>query len=254
MPDAPPTRVLVVDQHQLVREGVRMLLATQPDFDVVGEAADPTTCLQLARDLRPDVLLLDTTARRMSALDALKALTETIPSVRVIVLAAGAEQDEMVEAIQRGARGIVLKDSDSRVLFKSIRSVAAGQYWLQRGMVTNLASLVRQFQEPVDPTWRHPLGLTSREFAIVAAVAAGDSNRDIGQQMSIAVNTVKHHLTHIFDKLGVHSRIELAIFAVNHGLVAEADAVRAGTRRISSPARLEIEHVHDEEVAVAKRL
>jgi two-component system nitrate/nitrite response regulator NarL len=177
--------------------------------------------VKLARKLEPDILLLDLAMPRHPGLEALRELsmpTNSTP-VRVILLTAAAEKRQIVEALQLGARGVVLKDSATQLLFKAIQAVMAGEYWVGRESVSNLVQyLGTLMQSTHDEARQKRFGLTPRELEIVSAVVAGYSNREIAEYFKISEDTVKHHLSNIFDKLGVSTRLELALFAVNQAL------------------------------------
>jgi len=176
----------------------------------------------LARQLKPDILLLDLAMPKHPGLEALRELSVGAAGsnpVRVILLTAAAEKGQIVEALQLGARGVVLKDSATQLLLKAIHTVMAGEYWVGRESVSNLVQYLRTLmQSSSDEARQRKFGLTPRELEIVSAVVAGYSNKEIAEYFKISEDTVKHHLSNVFDKLGVSTRLELALFAVNQAL------------------------------------
>lgn len=189
---------------------------------MIGEACDGKEAVKLAIEMKPDILLLDLAMPRHTGLDALRDLSATTGAtgpVRIILLTAAAEKKQIVEALQLGARGVVLKDSATQLLLKSIHAVMSGEYWVGRDSVSNLVQYLRNLmQSSGEESKQKKFGLTPRELEIVSAVVAGYSNREIAEYFKISEDTVKHHLSNIFDKLGVSTRLELALFAVNQGL------------------------------------
>jgi two-component system nitrate/nitrite response regulator NarL len=205
----------------MFRDGLRRLIALEPDFRVVGEAGDAATTIRLATQLQPEILLLDMAMPGGGGLDVLKGVSSGPPTkTRCIVLTAASARSSLIEALQLGARGIVLKESAAGVCFAAIRTVMKGDYWVGDAEVAGLVQAILRLMTKNDNTDRkaNRFGLTPREMDIVPQVAAGASNKDIAQLFSLREDTVKHHLSNIFDKLGVGSRLELAIFAINHGL------------------------------------
>lgn len=216
------TRILIADDHAIFRDGLKRLLESEPDFEIVAEARDGEEAAELVRSVEPDVLLLDLSMPRSPGLETLRELaTSTIPlPVRTILLTAGIETDEIIEALQLGARGVVLKESATELLFKAIRAVMAGEHWVGRERVSDLVHVLRKLTAPADEKSRpRSFGLTGRELEVVTAVVAGFSNKEIAEKLSISENTVKHHLTAIFDKVGASNRLELALFAIHHQLI-----------------------------------
>jgi DNA-binding NarL/FixJ family response regulator len=222
MPEgAKPVRVLIADDHAIFRDGLRRLLEADPGLSVVGEAADGIEALKLALKLKPDILLLDLAMPRQPGLDTLGELADTCPNLRTILLTAAIEKAQIVQALQLGARGVVMKESATQLLLKCIRAVMNGELWVGRESVSDLVQFLREGargarqKEPLQKNF----GLTPRELEVVTAIVGGYTNRDVAQKFSISEDTVKHHLTNIFDKLGVSNRLELALFAVHHRLV-----------------------------------
>jgi two-component system, NarL family, nitrate/nitrite response regulator NarL len=216
-----PVRIMLADDHPIFRDGLRRLLESEPDLKVIGEACDGAEAVKMARQLKPDILLLDLAMPRMPGLEALREMSSgpVSSSVRVILLTAAAEKKQIVEALQLGARGVVLKDSATQLLLKSIHTVMSGEYWVGRESVSNLVQYLRNLvQSSGEEAKQKKFGLTPRELEIVSAVVAGYSNKEIAEYFKISEDTVKHHLSNIFDKLGVSTRLELALFAVNQAL------------------------------------
>ncbi|PYQ70045.1 MAG: DNA-binding response regulator [Acidobacteria bacterium] len=210
------TKVVIADDHPILRDGLRKLLEAEQDFAVVGEAVDGHGAVEVTRRIEPNILLLDLAMPGLPGLEVLRALNGVPLATRTILLTANIERDEVVKALQLGARGLVMKDSASELLMKAMRMVMAGQYWIGRESVSGLVETLRtQMFASSEPKF----GLTPRELEIVAAVAAGYSNKEMAQRFSLSQETVKHHLTRIYNKLHVTNRLELALFAISQHLV-----------------------------------
>jgi two-component system, NarL family, nitrate/nitrite response regulator NarL len=215
----PQIRILIADDHPIFRDGLKRLLESNREFKVVGEACDGVDAVTLVRQLKPEILLLDLAMPRRAGLEALREMGSEPLSARVILLTAAAEKDQIVEALQLGARGVVLKDSATQILLKSIRAVMNGEYWVGRESVSNLVQYLRGLVDSSSYDARKKkYGLTPRELEVISAVVAGYANKEIAQHFKISEDTVKHHLSNIFDKVGVSTRLELALFAVNQSL------------------------------------
>jgi two-component system nitrate/nitrite response regulator NarL len=215
MPDR-QVRIAIADDHQIFRDGLKRLLESEPGFAVVAEAADGIDALRAVRDAKPDVLLLDVAMPRMDGLEALG--TPDLQHTRVILLTAAIEPGELLRAVQCGARGVVLKEAATRDLIDGIHRVLDGKILIGSEIADDFAHAVRGAGSHRE----RPFGLTPREIEILDAVAAGDSNRDIAARLKISLQTVKHHMTSIFDKTGTSSRLELALFAIRQGIVDAA--------------------------------
>lgn len=212
----PDIQIVIADCHCLFREGLRDLLETQPGFHVLGEAGDVPELLRLLRQLEPDVLLLDLRMRDASGVDVLQALSLAGKRPRTIAMAVDIDKRQASDVFKLGARGVILKESRAASLFECINAVAAGLYWVIREPATECPVLEQgrdDFKKQLRPA---NFSLTNRELEIVAAVVSGKSNNEIAGQFSISVQTVKHHLTSIFDKVGVYNRLELSLFVVHH--------------------------------------
>lgn len=215
----PPIRILIADDHPIFREGLRRLLESG-GFDVIGEAADGAEAVRLTREFSPDILLLDVAMPRTTGLAALRELAADNGPTKTVLLTAAIDKDDIATALQLGARGVVLKEVATQVLFNCIRRVMEGEYWVGRDAVADLVELLKAIAGGAGQE-RKSFGLTKREFEIIGTIVAGYSNKDIAQKFTIAEDTVKHHLTNIFNKLGVSNRLELALFAVHHKLIDE---------------------------------
>jgi DNA-binding NarL/FixJ family response regulator len=211
--------ILIADDHRMFRDGLRKLLETEPGFHVVGEAGDGEEAVKLVQQLRPNILLLDLNMPRSTGLDALRELARLPTPVRTVILAAAIEKFEIVQAIQLGARAVVLKHSASDALFECVRNVMAGRYWVGNENVSDLVQVLHSLLPSVDGAERKTFGLTPRERQVIDRVVAGYTNKDVAKEFSISEQTVKHHLTNIFDKLGVSNRLELVLFSITHNLV-----------------------------------
>lgn len=210
-------RVLVADDHTIFREGLCRLLEAEDDITVIGEARTGTECLTLVGKLKPDVVLLDLKMPDRDGLGVLSELGGQGREVRTIVLTASEEERDYVEAVRRGARGIVLKQAAAERLLEGIRKVHRGEMWIdQRVAADVVVAMSRPASRPAGRA--EQAGLTTREQEIVFLVTQGFRNKEMAEKLSITEQTVKNHLHNIFDKLGVSDRLELALYALHHKL------------------------------------
>jgi two-component system, NarL family, nitrate/nitrite response regulator NarL len=219
-----PIRVLIADDHPVVRVGLRNMLQADAHIKVVGEARDGEEALDLARSLRPDILLLDLAMPNVAGMEALREMTAGSLNTHTIVLTGLIDNRQILEALQLGARAVVLKDAVVEHLSACIHAVMQGQYWLEGRPVQNLVQVLRDLTVQTAPPPRKTFGLTTRELEVVALITEGCTNKDIARQFGISEETVKRHLTNIFNKLGVGNRLELALFALIHRLLPATDA------------------------------
>lgn len=201
-------RILLVDDHPLFRQGVAYTLSREPDFTVVGEASTGRQALALARALAPDVVLLDITMPEGDGLATAAQIADQAPAAHVVMLTASEDGEDLVTAMKVGARGYVVKGAGAAEVVAAVRSVAAGEAYITPRMAGNL--LLEMTQKPATD----PLNdLTEREREVLALLAKGMTNREIGLQLSLAEKTVKHYVTAVLQKLHVRSRVEAALLA-----------------------------------------
>ncbi|SFD00416.1 two component transcriptional regulator, LuxR family [Cupriavidus sp. OV038] len=216
-------RILLIDDHTLFRSGIRALLQRQPDFAVVDEAADGVEGLKRAKQHRPDVVLLDLNMPGLSGLETLALLAQDLPDTAVLILTVSEEAEELASALRGGARGYLLKNIEADFLASAIRRAASGEPVISDGMT---AKLVAQFRAPAQPSAppspsaENGARLTVREREIVRGLTRGESNKQIARDLGVAESTVKIHVQNILKKLNLASRVQVAVFAVEHGLTA----------------------------------
>jgi DNA-binding NarL/FixJ family response regulator len=211
-------RVAIVDDHTMFREGIKKILSLEPDIEVVGEAVDGEEIISLLAHCHPDILLLDLKMEKVDGLAVLPQIVELYPQLRVIILTASISRQESVGAIKQGARGIILKHAASEFLIKGVRKVHAGEFWADNNTMSQVVdSLSQKFRNQTENP-RSKDELSIREKEVVALVASGLRNKEIAGKLFISEQTVKTHLSNIFQKLGLGDRLELALYALRHNL------------------------------------
>ena len=216
----PTIRIVVADDHPVVRFGVKNILTSDLGFSVVGEAEDGDVAITETLEKEPDILLLDLQMPRLPGLEAMRAIMGRSPRVKIVLLTSTITTQQVIEALQIGARGIVLKDAVSGELSEALRAVISGDYWINGQRVVNLLKALHDLmQKAAAVPEKKTYGLTPRELEVVTCIVEGCSNKDIAKQFTISEETVKRHLSNVFDKTGVSTRLELALFAIAHKLV-----------------------------------
>jgi DNA-binding NarL/FixJ family response regulator len=217
-----PIRTLIVDDHALFRRGLEIVLATESDIEVVGQAGDGTEAIERASEALPDVVLMDVRMPRSSGIEACRAIKEVAPSAKIIILTMSDEEEDLFEAIRAGASGYLLKDIPLDEVSEAVRAVNGGQSLISPAMagklLTEFAALAKRDQEEVPQQVPAPK-LTDREMQVLKLVARGMNNRDIAKELFISDNTVKNHVRNILEKLQIHSRMEAVMVAVREKLI-----------------------------------
>ncbi|CAM2946948.1 response regulator transcription factor [Paenibacillus sediminis] len=214
-------RLLLADDHAIVRRGLQVFLATQSDIELVGEAVTGQEAVDKAAALLPDVVLMDLNMPILNGIEATKCIKLSHPEVKVIVLTSFSDQDHVLPAIRAGAKGYLLKDIEPEELVHSIRRVYQGQVELHPEAASQLMDMVAHPEETTAPSEGAAVGfeeLTKRELDVLRLISAGNSNKEIGDILYISEKTVKTHVSHILDKLGLSDRTQAAIYAIKHGL------------------------------------
>lgn len=212
-------RVVIADDHSIVRKGIRALLATEADIQVVGEAGDGQEAVAQARQLRPDVILMDLVMPKMDGIEATRQISVTLPATRILVLTSFAADDKVFPAIKAGALGYLLKDSSPEDLVRSIHQVARGEPSLEPSVarkVLHELSHPLKIELTTDP-------LSERELIVLRQIAQGHSNREIGEQLFISEATVRTHVSNILSKLHLASRTQAALYALKEGIASIDD-------------------------------
>jgi DNA-binding NarL/FixJ family response regulator len=214
-----PIRVLVVDDQELFRRGLVMLLGLEPGIEVVGEASDGVEGTNFATSDAPDVVLLDVRMPRRSGIEACLAMKDAVPSAKIIMLTVSDEEADLYEAVKSGAAGYLLKDSSIEEVAQAVRVVADGQSLISPSMAVKLIDEFKQMSRPEREHVPGGLRLTERELEVLRLVAKGMNNREIARQLYISGNTVKNHVRNILEKLQLHSRMEAVMYAVREKLL-----------------------------------
>jgi len=213
--DTPAIEILLVDEQLILCEGLRKLIEAEPGFTVVGATCDPDEAVRLVEDCRPDIVIVSLTGRPLvRLLQMLQELTTAGHPARTIVLTTALEKTSIFQSPHVDVSGILFERTSPQVLFDSVRSVMDGHCWLGRERLDDLAEGLRDLNPPSS----NRFGLTEREFEVLEGVRRGDTNRTIARRLCITHDTVKHHLTNIFTKIGVCTRLQLAVFAIDHKL------------------------------------
>lgn len=213
-----PLRILLVDDHVLFRKGIVAMLASHPDLRVAGEAGDGLEALEQARQIMPDVILMDINMPRLSGLEAVKRIKAEMPHVHILMLTVSDTDEDLFAAIKNGAEGYLLKNLEPEQLFEMIEGIRHGTSPMSIALATRI---LNEFREPKSqPHLAAPVGeLTPRETQVLELIVEGKTNREIAAALSIAEDTVKIHLRNILEKLHLQNRIQAAVYAVRQGLV-----------------------------------
>jgi two-component system, NarL family, response regulator LiaR len=211
-------RILIADDHAIVRQGLRMFLGLDPDLELVGEAANGNEAIELTKNLKPDVVLMDLVMPEMDGIAATQIIRRNFPDVEVIALTSVLEDRSVTSAVRAGAIGYLLKDTNAEDLCRSIKAAAAGQVQLSPQAAERLARDIR--------TPENPQKLTDREIEVLRMLAEGKSNKEIAASLFISETTVKTHVSNILLKLGVPSRTQAALYAVRIGLVSSPSGIQ----------------------------
>ena len=208
-------KLLIADDHLIIRQGLRLILETESDFELIGEASDGSEALSLCKKLKPDVVLMDLRMPNMDGLTAIETLRTEQPQIAVVILTTFNEDELMFRGLQAGARGYLLKDTDRATLFDTIRAAARGETLLKPEV---MARVLSQANKPKLER-KEPVDLTDRELEVLAQVARGERSKEIAIQLGISERTVKAHLASIYEKLGVDSRAAAIAIAAQKGIL-----------------------------------
>lgn len=214
--EGPPIRVMLVEDHTVVRQGFEALLKDQPDITVVGHAADGPQALEIARHVKPDVALMDISLPGMNGLEVMRALRKVCPQCKVVILTVHADQEYVIQAFRGGAQGYLVKDADAQSVLEAVRQVASGRDYLtptaSRALIERLKSLPQETSATAEL-------LTSRELQIWQMIAEGNTSHDIAKELRISVKTVQTHRNNLMNKLGLHDQTSLVKEAIRRGII-----------------------------------
>lgn len=220
------SRVLIVDDHLVVREGLQLILNTEDDLEVVGAAADGATAVRLAGELQPDVILMDLRMPGMDGLEAIGHIQTQWPAIAIVILTTYNEDDLMVKGLQAGAKGFLLKDTGRQALFNTIRAAARGETLLQPDILSRVLAHKKSPTALASSRATNNISLTDREREVLAGVADGDRNKEIAYRLGVTERTIKAHLTNVYNKLGVDSRAAAVSVAIQRGILSPNSDVR----------------------------
>lgn len=212
-------RILIADDHLVVREGLQLILGMEEDLEVVGEAANGETAVRLTGELQPDVVLMDLRMPGMGGLEAIEHILASWPETTIVILTTYNEDDLMIRGLQAGARGFLLKDTGRETLFATIRAAARGDTLLQPDILARVLAHTDAASKTPPAAAAAQDVLTTREVEVLTAVVRGDRNKEIALQLGVTERTVKAHLTNIYNKLGVDSRAAAVSIAIQRGLI-----------------------------------
>ncbi len=216
-------RVLIADDHTMVRQGLTMLLQTQPDITVIGEASDGSEAIRMAHEFQPDIVVMDIAMPNVDGLEATRAIKSSLPNVQILALTMHEGEEYFFKILAAGASGYVLKRAAANDLISAIHAVARGEVFLYPSIAKKLVAdyLSRTKAEPPGGDTTAD-ALTQREHQILALIAEGLSNREIAERLTLSLSTVQTHYTHIIEKLNLRNRTELVKYALRHGLIQDA--------------------------------
>lgn len=215
-----PIRILIIDDHTLFRSGIKLVLQRQEEFEVVGEASDGLEGVKRAKQLKPDVVLLDLHMPGTSGLEALRLLTEDVPETQVVMLTVSEDAEDLLETLRAGARGYLLKNIDTEFLLESIRRAAHGESVMSPQIAHKLADSLRApSKDSAAAVDVSPDKLSPREREIIVMLAHGSSNKEIARILNLSESTIKIHVQGILRKLNIAKRVQAAVYAVEHGLI-----------------------------------